>query len=164
MVGLELYELPLFFALQGVVLYAVLAGADFGAGIWQLLAGRGEQGKPGLSVREAAAPDNVPTLLVISILAGGLILFPSLALLFRLVLRGAFQAEPVFERGAPLAGPSSGLAATLTATRLAGACFAVGAIFLVVGDSAWPHAIGIAALGAFIVLGLSALAGEDSRE
>ena len=40
MLGLELYELPLFFALQGAVLYAVLAGADFGAGIWQLLAGR----------------------------------------------------------------------------------------------------------------------------
>jgi hypothetical protein len=70
----------------------------------------------------------------------------------------------VIEPGAPLAGPSSGLAATLTATRLAGACFAIGAIFLVIGDSAWPHAIGIVALGAFIVLGLSALAGEDSRE
>src|SRR5918997_2972915 len=88
---------------------------------------------PGLTVREAAAPDNGQALLVISILAGGLILFPSLALLFRLVLRGAFRAEPVIERGAPLAGPSRGLAATLTATRLAGACFAIGAIFLVVG-------------------------------
>ena len=44
MLGLDLYELPLFFALQGVVLYAILAGADFGAGIWQLLAGRGERG------------------------------------------------------------------------------------------------------------------------
>jgi cytochrome d ubiquinol oxidase subunit II len=119
---------------------------------------------PGLTVREAAAPDNVQTLLVISILAGGLILFPSLALLFRLVLRGAFRAEPVIERDAPLAGASSGLAATLTATRIAGACFVIGAIFLVVGESAWPHAIGIVALGAFIVLGLAALAGEDSRE
>ena len=119
---------------------------------------------PGLTVRDAAAPDNVQTLLVISILAGGLILFPSLALLFRLVLRGAFGAEPIIKRGAPLPGPTSGLAATLTATRLAGACFAIGAAFLVLGDSAWPHAIGIAALAAFIVLGLSALAGEDSRE
>src|SRR3954447_3899277 len=45
MLGLELYTLPLFFALQGVALYAVLAGADFGAGIWQLLAGRDERGK-----------------------------------------------------------------------------------------------------------------------
>jgi len=118
----------------------------------------------GLTVREAAAPDNVMTLLVISILAGGLILFPSLALLFRLALRGSFSAEPMVVRGAPLAGPTSGLAATLTATRLAGACFVIGAAFLVIGDSAWPHAIGVAALTAFIVLGLSALAGEDARE
>jgi cytochrome d ubiquinol oxidase subunit II len=118
----------------------------------------------GLTVREAAAPDNVMTLLVISILAGGLILFPSLALLFRLALRGSFSAEPVVVRGAPLAGPTSGLAATLTATRLAGACFVIGAAFLVIGDSAWPHAIGVAGLAAFIVLGLSALAGEDARE
>ena len=119
---------------------------------------------PGLTVRQAAAPDDVLVLLVVAILAGGLILFPSLGLLFRLVLRGSFSAAPRIERGAPLPGPTSGLAATLTATRLAGACFAVGTAFLVIGDSAWPHAIGVAALGAFIVLGLSALAGEDSRE
>jgi cytochrome d ubiquinol oxidase subunit II len=119
---------------------------------------------PGLTIREAAAPDNVQLLLVISILAGGLILFPSLGLLFRLALRGTFSAAPTIERGAPLAGPTEGLAATLTATRLAGACFVIGAAFLVIGDSAWPHAIGVALLGAFIVLGLSALAGEDARE
>ncbi|HEV2060176.1 MAG TPA: cytochrome d ubiquinol oxidase subunit II [Solirubrobacteraceae bacterium] len=119
---------------------------------------------PGLTVREAAAPDNVMVLLVISIVAGGLVLFPSLALLFRLVLRGSFSAEPAIAREPSLAGPSSGLTATLTATRLAGACFAVGAAFLVIGEGAWPHAIGVALLTAFIVLGLSALAGEDARE
>jgi cytochrome d ubiquinol oxidase subunit II len=119
---------------------------------------------PGLTVRQAAAPDNVLVLLVISILAGGLILFPSLGLLFRLVLRGSFTAAPNVERRAPLAGPTGGLAATLTATRLAGACFAIGAAFLVLGESAWPHVVGVALLGAFIVLGLSALAGEDARE
>ncbi|MDX6682352.1 MAG: cytochrome bd ubiquinol oxidase subunit [Solirubrobacteraceae bacterium] len=119
---------------------------------------------PGLTVREAAAPDNVMALLVISILAGGLILFPSLALLFRLVLRGSFDAEQVLAPGAPVPGPTQGIAAALTATRIAGACFVVGATLLVLGDSAWPHAAGVAALAAFVVLGLSALAGEDSRE
>jgi len=119
---------------------------------------------PGLTVREAAAPDNVQLLLVISILAGGLILFPSLGLLFRLVLRGSFSAAPHVERAVPPAPPAGSLAATVTETRLAGACFVIGAAFLVIGDSAWPHAIGVAALGAFIVLGLSALAGEDARE
>jgi cytochrome d ubiquinol oxidase subunit II len=120
---------------------------------------------PGLTVREAAAPDNVLVLLVVSILAGGLILFPSLGLLFRLVLRGSFSAEPSGVRAAPPATSAPGLAAAaLPATRLAGACFVIGAAVLVVGDSGWTHAIGVAALGAFIVLGLSALAGEDSRE
>src|SRR3954452_10112706 len=35
---MHLYELPLIFVLAGLVLYTVLGGADFGAGIWQLLA------------------------------------------------------------------------------------------------------------------------------
>jgi cytochrome d ubiquinol oxidase subunit II len=119
---------------------------------------------PGLTVREAAAPDNVLVLLVICILAGGLILFPSLGLLFDLVLRGSFDAERKVERPPPLARPIGGLPAGLPATRLAGACFAIGAAVLVLGESGWTHAVGVAVLGAFIVLGLSALAGEDARE
>src|SRR5580700_7705849 len=38
---MHLYELPLIFVLIGLVFYVVLAGADFGAGFWQLFAGRG---------------------------------------------------------------------------------------------------------------------------
>lgn len=38
---MHLYELPLIFALVALALYVVLAGADFGAGFWQLVAGRG---------------------------------------------------------------------------------------------------------------------------
>ena len=91
-------------------------------------------------------------------------LFPSLALLFRLALRGSFSAPPAIVRGAPAPGPTGGFTAALTATRLAGACFVIGAALLVLGESALPHALGVAALGAFIVLGLSALAGEDARE
>src|SRR3954463_15661715 len=41
---MHLYNLPLIFVLIGLVLYVVLAGADFGAGIWQIGAGRGEDG------------------------------------------------------------------------------------------------------------------------
>jgi cytochrome d ubiquinol oxidase subunit II len=40
---MHLYEVPLIFALIGLALYAVLAGADFGAGAWQLAAGRGPE-------------------------------------------------------------------------------------------------------------------------
>ena len=42
---LHLYNLPLFFILVGLVLYIVLAGADFGAGFWQLTAGGGPEGE-----------------------------------------------------------------------------------------------------------------------
>ena len=39
-----LTALPMVFILVGIVLYAVLAGADFGAGFWTLLSGPGEHG------------------------------------------------------------------------------------------------------------------------
>ena len=35
---------PVAFILAGMAAYTVLAGADFGAGVWQLLAGRGKDG------------------------------------------------------------------------------------------------------------------------
>src|ERR1700760_835639 len=40
-----LKTLPLVFILAGLVLYIALAGADFGAGMWRLLAGGGERGE-----------------------------------------------------------------------------------------------------------------------
>src|SRR4051794_22564485 len=46
-----LEALPLVFVLGGLVLYTVLAGADFGAGFWQLFAGRGEDAE---RIRERA--------------------------------------------------------------------------------------------------------------
>jgi cytochrome d ubiquinol oxidase subunit II len=45
------YDLPALFAVVGLVFYTVLAGADFGAGFWQLTAGRGPHGK---EIREHA--------------------------------------------------------------------------------------------------------------
>jgi len=39
-----LSSVPMVFILAGLVLYAVLAGADFGAGFWTLLSGPGEHG------------------------------------------------------------------------------------------------------------------------
>src|ERR1700729_3455522 len=46
-----LQSLPLVFVLTGLTLYTILGGADFGAGFWQLFAGRGERGA---RVRELA--------------------------------------------------------------------------------------------------------------
>src|SRR6201997_1662195 len=52
-----LESLPLVFVLTGLALYAVLGFADFGAGLWQLFAGRGEQGE---RVREFAHRSMAP--------------------------------------------------------------------------------------------------------
>jgi cytochrome d ubiquinol oxidase subunit II len=38
-------EIPMFFILTGIAAYTVLAGADFGAGLWTLLAGGGRSGR-----------------------------------------------------------------------------------------------------------------------
>src|SRR5262249_26882105 len=48
---LPLSLIPLVFALMGLAFYTVLGGADFGAGFWQLTAGRGRQAE---RVREHA--------------------------------------------------------------------------------------------------------------
>src|SRR6266496_1360529 len=40
---MHLYDLPLVLALIGLAFYTVLGGADFGAGFWQLVAGKGER-------------------------------------------------------------------------------------------------------------------------
>ena len=42
---MHLYDVPLIFVLIGLALYVVLAGADFGAGLWQLTAGSGRRGR-----------------------------------------------------------------------------------------------------------------------
>src|SRR5918911_899982 len=52
-----LQSLPLVFVLAGVVLYTVLAGADFGAGFWQLFAGRGPRAE---RIREHAHDSMAP--------------------------------------------------------------------------------------------------------
>ena len=52
-----LESLPLVFVLAGLALYMVLGGADFGAGFWQLFAGRGPRAE---QVREHAHHSMAP--------------------------------------------------------------------------------------------------------
>jgi cytochrome d ubiquinol oxidase subunit II len=52
-----LQALPLVFVLAGVALYTALAGADFGAGFWQLFAGRGPHAE---KIREQAHHSMAP--------------------------------------------------------------------------------------------------------
>jgi cytochrome d ubiquinol oxidase subunit II len=115
---------------------------------------------PGLDVREAAAPHDVLIAVVVAVLGGGAIVFPSLALLFGLTLAGRFdEAQPA--QAAPSARARPEVSSALL-IRLAGACLIVGFGLLTVANATWAHAIGVAALLAFVVTGFLALmpAGE----
>jgi cytochrome d ubiquinol oxidase subunit II len=114
---------------------------------------------PGLTIHEAAAGHDTLVAVIVAVLAGGLILFPSLALLFRLVLgghldTGAARAQAEVSPAALVAASTGGAAAW----RITVALF-VGAIgFLTIADAAWAHAIGIACLFGFAIAGFIAIA------
>jgi cytochrome bd ubiquinol oxidase subunit II len=104
---------------------------------------------PGLSVSQAAAPHDTLVAVVVAVLAGGAILFPSLALLLRLTLTGRLQGA---EAGAqePAIG-RTGIARTSLLARVAVACLIIGFGLLNVADARWAHAVGVASLFVFIV-------------
>jgi cytochrome bd ubiquinol oxidase subunit II len=117
---------------------------------------------PGLTVKQAAAPHDTLVVVVVAVIVGAAILFPSLALLFRLVLGGQLgygETATSSERPARaiLSASRPGLLA-----RSAGACFIAGIGFLTIGEAGWAHAIGIASLFAFMVLGFFAVAPADT--
>ncbi len=104
---------------------------------------------PGLTVAQAAAPE--PTLIAVvvaAVLAGGLILAPSLALLFRLVLGGRFDpggAQPALATPATRQTTSPrGRAGLLLSWAVM--CLAVGVGLLSVVEIGLAHAVGVVAL------------------
>jgi cytochrome d ubiquinol oxidase subunit II len=114
---------------------------------------------PGLTVQEAAAPHDTLVAVLLAIAFGALILFPSLALLFRLALGGRLgtgAAEPAPRPDpAVLDASRRGLLA-----RTAAGCLLAGVVLLNVFEAGWAHAIGAVALGAFVVLGFFAAVPE----
>ncbi|HEX3910988.1 MAG TPA: cytochrome d ubiquinol oxidase subunit II [Solirubrobacteraceae bacterium] len=127
----------------------------------------------GLTVQQAAAPHDTLVLVIVAVLGGALILFPSLALLFRLVLRG--RLDHGSEDGQPPAADSTARAATgLTQllavsssgllARIAGACLLTGFATLTVAEAGWAHAIGITALFVFLGTGFLAIVPAQMAE
>jgi cytochrome d ubiquinol oxidase subunit II len=106
----------------------------------------------GLTVRQAAAPHDTLVALVVAVLAGGAILFPALALLFRLVLRGTFDVDRALPAPAPTARQVVAASASGLLGRCATACLIAGIGFTTVADAGWAHAVGVSSLLAFIVL------------
>jgi cytochrome d ubiquinol oxidase subunit II len=118
----------------------------------------------GLTVQQAAAPHDTLVLVIVAVLGGGLILFPSLALLFRLVLRGRLDyGEDAGDTPALAASDGGGLTQLLAVSssgllaRVAGACLLIGFATLTVAEAGWAHAIGVLALLGFLCTGFLAI-------
>jgi cytochrome d ubiquinol oxidase subunit II len=110
---------------------------------------------PGLTVQQAAAPHDTLVAVVVAVLAGGAILFPSLALLFRLALTGRFDPTHTAPSTSPGEVPSAWVPPL--GARVAVACLIAGIGLLNVAEAAWAHGLGIASLFAFMVTGFLSL-------
>src|SRR5579875_1991451 len=110
---------------------------------------------PGLTVGQAAAEHDTLVWVIVSVLGGSAILFPSLAVLFRLALAGRFSAVQAAEPERP--GQVLAAARTGLLTRLAIALLIAGFGLLNVADAEWAHAVGIVCLFWFVVLGFRAI-------
>jgi len=115
----------------------------------------------GLTVREAAAGRETLVAVVVAVVAGAVILFPSLALLFGFVLgRAPGRGKSVAERPAQTRSLLTALGPGLL-PRLAIACLVAGVGFLTVAEAAWAHALGVLCLFAFIVAAFPAALPPD---
>jgi cytochrome d ubiquinol oxidase subunit II len=134
---------------------------------------------PGLTIQQAAAPHDTLVTTIVAVVAGGLILFPSLALLFRLSLTGHLgsahpdELEPEDAAAAPEPAAAPGPRAIIAASvpgllgRACAAALAVGVGMLTIAEAGWAHAIGVVALLTAIPLGATAAAlpllGDDAQ-
>lgn len=112
---------------------------------------------PGLTVDQAAAPHDTLVTLVVAVVAGAVILFPSLALLFTLTLRGRLgehrAAAGETTVGSTLAAPArQGLMA-----RVSIALLIAGVGLLNAATAAWAHAAGVVSLLAFVIVAFAAI-------
>jgi cytochrome d ubiquinol oxidase subunit II len=108
---------------------------------------------PGLTVRQAAASHDTQVAVLVAIIGGGAILFPSLVTLFRLALGGRFEGEEAHEEpAAPTAEPKR----EAWLARGAVALLIAGFGFTNVADALWAHLVGAACLIAFVATGFRA--------
>ena len=117
---------------------------------------------PGLSVDQAAAGHDTLVCIVVAVLAGGVIVFPALALLFRLTLAGRFRAAPLAVREAETATGRPSNPRMLA--RVGGACLIAGVGLLNAADATWAHGIGVACLIGFVVFAFGAIVVSSPAE
>lgn len=110
---------------------------------------------PGLTIDEAAAGRSTLWAVVVTVAIGAVVLVPSLVFLFRLVLRGRFDAHEAEPEPVSVAKPvRSGVNLVL----VAGACLGVGAGLMLVVDARWALITGVVGLFGFLVTGFIAIA------
>jgi cytochrome bd ubiquinol oxidase subunit II len=171
-------------ATMGLVLFGRFAPARYTAAVAvaAIVAGWAAAQQPlflsGLTIRAAAAPHDTLVAVIVVVLGGAAILFPSLALLFRLTLGGQLRehgngvAEPdasgvaaeapnqpvvsVVAAEAPNQ-PVASLRSLRVPTRLAIVALLAGVALLVFTNAAWTHAVGVVSLLVFILSGFAAL-------
>jgi cytochrome bd ubiquinol oxidase subunit II len=114
-----------------------------------------------LTIQQAAASRDTLLAVIAAVLGGGVILFPSLALLFRLVLGGTLDHGEALTPAA-LGGrivPSASRAGLLA--RVAVACLIVGVGLTTIANASWAHAVGVTCLLGFVAIGFPAALPPD---
>jgi cytochrome bd ubiquinol oxidase subunit II len=117
---------------------------------------------PGLTIRQAAAGHATLLWLVVCVLCGALVLFPALALLFRLTLAGRFtRSGPMSPPRQPESVAAAGVGAL---ARIALSCLIAGVALLNGADAGWAHAIGVVCLLGFVLAGFRAVVFTAMRD
>ena len=98
--------------------------------------------------------------MIVAVIAGGIILFPSLAVLFRLLLGGTLRIGRSTADDAAVERHQTP-AASASVGRVAIALAVVGLGFLTFANAGWAHAIGAAALLVCAGLAVRALISPD---
>ena len=108
---------------------------------------------PGLTVAEAAAGRSTLIATIVGVAAGAVVLVPSLAVLYSLVLRGRLDTAVVSDEGRPPVRRGRGAAGGRAprgpgplAAAFAVATLVAGTGLLVFADPAWAHGLGAVAL------------------
>jgi cytochrome bd ubiquinol oxidase subunit II len=108
---------------------------------------------PHLTIGQAAAGHDALVTVVVAVIAGGVILFPSLTLLFAITLRSRSGRTPGTSAPA-VTGP---LRESARAPRLAAVLLIVGVGMLNAANAGWAHIIGVIALTGFVICGVVAI-------
>jgi cytochrome d ubiquinol oxidase subunit II len=117
---------------------------------------------PGLSLRQAAASNATMVALIVAVVVGGLILAPSLALLFRLLLTGRLDADHTdVEPPGGVRTASHRPGHTALTARSAVALVVIGLILLTIAEPPAAHAAGVAVLLSAALLAFTAVAPVD---